>query len=88
MALGLPKWGLLVPEREPAKRWRGTFYKAIVTGEGEDGFKVEESRYKLDINCGCPTPGSVQDQGEGSSEQTGLVKDFPAHGKKLEVDDP
>ena len=32
-------------------------------------------------SCGCPLPGSVQDQVGWSSEQPGLVEDVPAYGR-------
>lgn len=43
----------------------------------------------LQRHCGCPIPGSIQDQVGWSPEQTGLVKDIPAHGELggLELDD-
>ena len=34
-------------------------------------------------SCGCPLPGSVQGQVGRSSEQTGLVEDVPAHGRRV-----
>jgi len=31
--------------------------------------------------CGCPLPGSVQDQVEWGIEQPGLMESVPAHGR-------
>jgi len=35
-------------------------------------------------SCGCPLPGSVQDQAGWGLVQPGLVEGVPAHGRGLE----
>ena len=37
--------------------------------------------------CGCPLPGSVQDQVGWGFEQPGLVEGIPAHGSGVGLDD-
>jgi len=36
-------------------------------------------------SCGCPLPGSVQDQAGWGFEQPGLVEGVPAHGKGVGI---
>ena len=52
-------------------------------------FKVRMLRHwnRLRRGCGCPIPGSIQDQAGWSFEQPDLVIDVPAHGRGLGLDD-
>lgn len=37
--------------------------------------------------CGCPIPGNIQAQAGLSSEQPDLIKNVPAHGRGVGLDD-
>ena len=50
----------------------------------EGGETLEEVAQR---SCGCPIIGSVQSQVGWGFKQTDVVKDVPAHGRAVELDD-
>lgn len=52
----------------------------VTQSQGRISMRQQEITSPLKESCGCPIPGSAQDQAAWGLEKPGPVKDVPAHG--------